>query len=442
MSRVDPSLEHRLKAAIADRKDELEQLASHLVSLDTTARAPEDPPRRESELQELLAERLRHAGSSVDIWEPAARDIACWARQVGTEELSFDGRPQLVARWAGDGDGRSLIFNGHIDVVAAEPIERWSVPPFAGEVVDGRLVGRGAADMKGGIAAMVIAAETVIAECGPLAGDLIVNTVTDEESTGAGTLACIAAGLTADAVVVPEPTGFDVWVACRGSLTPTFRVIGRAGHAELPQPSWRDGGAVNAIEKLRVVLDAVESLRKSWLNCDQERHSFLSPGTIVPVLVNGGEWFVTYPAEASLTCELMYLPASADEHGEGRTKERELTEWIMRAVERSGDEWLIEHPPEIEWGSDIPPAEIDPSHPLVGTVSAAAVDVGLQTRLAGFDSWYDGASFVRTRGIPAVAFGPPETASAHVVDESVAVDDLVRCAQALALTAVRWCGIA
>lgn len=439
MSAGDSSLERRLLAAIADRRDEFERLACELVAFDTTARMPGDPPRREADLQELLGERLRRAGAAVEVWEPEPRAIAPWARQIGVEELSFEGRPQLVARWPGQGGGRSLILNGHIDAVAPEPLDRWSVPPFAGEVVDGRLIGRGAVDMKGGIAAMVIAAETVIAELGALGGELIVNTVTDEESSGAGALACIAAGLSADAVVVPEPTGFEVWVACRGSLTPTFRVRGRAGHAELPQPPWQDGGAVNAIEKLRVVLDAVEALRDSWHEREDQRHPFLAPGTIVPVLVDGGEWFVTYPAEARLTCELMYLPGSADEHGEGRLVERELVEWIERAVQESGDEWLIENPPEIEWSSDIPPAEIDPDHPLATTMSGAAADAGLATRLAGFDSWHDGASFVRTKGIPAVAFGPPETASAHTFDESVLVDDLVRCAEALALAAARWC---
>jgi acetylornithine deacetylase len=135
----------------------------------------------------------------------------------------------------------------------------------------------------------------------------------------------------------------------------------------------------------------------------------------------------------------MYLPAAADEHGEGRNVEREVIEWLERAVEQSGDDWLREHPPAIEWESDIPPAEIDADHPLALAMTAAAADAGLAPRVAGFDSWYDGASFVRAKGIPSVAFGPPETASAHVADESVAVADLTRCAEALALAAARWC---
>ena len=305
-------------AAVADRRDEIADLTQALVRFDTTARNPGDPPRDEAALQALLAERLRRAGAEVDVWEPLAQDVAPYAKQVG-EDLSFEGRPQLIARWAGAGDraGRSMVFNGHIDAVAADPVGRWTSGPFEARIVDGRIVGRGACDMKGGVAAMVIAAETVIRELGALPGDLLVNTVTDEESSGAGALASIAHGLRADAVIVPEPTSFDVWVACRGSLTPTIEVTGRPGHAELTQPHWTAGGAVNAIDKLGVVLDALRALRDEWRTRPDQLHPFLSPGTATPVLVSGGEWFVTYPALAQLTCELMYLPGRADDRGEG-----------------------------------------------------------------------------------------------------------------------------
>ena len=387
----------------------------------------------------MLAERLARAGAATELWEPAPTDIAPWARQIGTDNLSFSGRPQLIATWPGTGGGRSLILNGHVDAVAADPIAAWTVDPFAGEVIDGRLIGRGAVDMKGGVAAMVIAAEAVIAELGTLPGELIVNTATDEESSGAGTLACIAHGLSGDGVIVPEPTGFDIWVACRGSLTPTFKVVGRSGHAEMPQPPWQDGGAVNAIEKLRVLLDAVEDLRRAWASRPDQQHDLLAPATIVPVLVEGGEWFVTYPSAAQLTCEVMYLPRAADEYGEGRRVEDELVTWLDSVIERSGDEWLRNHPPTIEWASDIPPAEIDRTSPIAQGVGSAAAEIGLDPRVSGFDSWYDGASFIRTRGIPSVAFGPPDVSDAHAVDESVAIDDLVLCAKAIALAITRWC---
>lgn len=429
-------LANKIAVAVAAKRDEIADLAAHLVRFDTTARLPGDPPRQEAELQQMLAERLRRAGAEVELREPAPDDLTPWARQLGSD-LDFVGRPQLIARWLGSGEGRSMILNGHVDAVSAEPIEAWSVDPFAGTIEAGRLIGRGACDMKGGIAAMVVAAETVAASAGSLAGDLVVNTVTDEESSGAGALACIAAGLKADGVIVPEPTNFDVWVACRGSLTPTITVTGRPGHAELTQPDWREGGAVNAIEKLQVVLDAVVRLREHWRTSDAQRHPHLAPGTIVPVLVEGGEWFVTYPASCRLTCELMYLPQRADEQGEGTLVKAEFEQWLRKQTET--DPWLALNQPSIAWGSDIPPAEIAADSDLAAVTLEAATSSGASGRIAGFDSWHDGASFIRVADSPAVAFGPPSTQDAHTIDESVAIDDLVTCAQTIARAAVEWC---
>ena len=194
--------------------------------------------------------------------------------------LSFEGRPQLIARMVGRGGGRSLVFNGHIDVVSAEPRSEWASDPFVASVRDGRLYGRGACDMKGGIAAMVFAVETLSSLGVSLDGDLLVATNTDEESSGAGGTALVEHGLRADAGVVTEPTGFQTWIACRGSDYGVITVPGRPGHAEVRQPDWRLGGAVNAIEKAVVVLDAIASLRAAWasargcrIRCSRRRRS-------------------------------------------------------------------------------------------------------------------------------------------------------------------------
>src|SRR5207237_10403018 len=136
--------------------------------------------------------------------------------------------------------------------------------PFAPESRDGNLYGRGTCDMKGGIAAMVFVVEALASLGIALKGDVLVATNTDEESSGAGGTALVERGLRADAGIVTEPTGFDVWVACRGSEYCVVRVPGRPGHAEIRQPSWREGGAVNALEKATVVIDAIRSLRADW----------------------------------------------------------------------------------------------------------------------------------------------------------------------------------
>ena len=430
-------LEQRIAEAIAESRDELVELASALIRFDTTARDPGDPARDEAALQAHLGERLTAAGATVDIWEPRPDDVR--GRQVPFE-LDFDGRPQLVARFAGAGGGRSLLLNGHIDVVSGEPKERWSDDPNTPVVRDGKLYGRGACDMKGGVAAMVLAAE-VLARLGVrLAGDLIVNTITDEESTGAGGIASVAHGVRADAGIVPEPTAFDVWVACRGSVYPTITVEGRPGHAELLQPHWRDGGAVNAIEKAQIVLDAIRALREEWRTRSDLQHPYLSPPDIVPTLMHAGEWSVTYPASCEITSAVLFPPAFADAEGYGSRVREEVSEAIGRAC--AADPWLAEHPPSFAWAADIPPMEISPDDPIVATVLAASADAGEPSRLSGLDSWYDGATYTLSAGTPSIAFGPRSIAWGHTIDEYVPVDDLVRCAHAIALSAVRFCGTA
>jgi acetylornithine deacetylase len=435
--------ERRVCAEIERRRDEIVALASDLIGFDTTARNVGDPPRQEAALQEQLADRLRTAGAETDLWEPDAAQLQ--GKRLVPPGLDFAGRPQLVARRRGAGGGRSLLFNGHIDVVSAEPTDRWTSDPFAAEVRDGKLYGRGSCDMKGGIAAMVLAAETLHALGVELAGDLIVATNTDEESSGAGGAAIVERGLRADAGIVTEATGFDVWVACRGSEYARVRVPGRPGHAEVHQPDWRDGGAVNAIEKSTVVVDAIRSLRAEWAARDGLDHPYLSRPALLPTMARAGEWPVTYPAVCDLTIAVMYVPSQADAHGWGADVRREVEEWITR--ESAKDDWLAEHPPSIEWWPNgVMPLEIDESEPIVAVMQAATNDVGRPGELGGLDSWYDGATLTHLAGIPSIGYGPPGfdaagLSLAHVVDEYVPVDGLVACAQGLAVAAMRFCGV-
>ena len=147
---------------------------------------------------------------------------------------------------------------------------------------------------------------------------------------------------------------------------------------------------------------------------------------------------VSYPSSCRIVFHVAYLPVHADADRWGTAPEREIVERVERAAR--ADPWLAENPPVIEWAPEVPSAEVAPDHPVVEAVLGAAADVGRSGRVTGMDSWHDGATFTRFGGTPSICFGPGALATAHTIDESVPVEDLVRCAQALAVAALRFCG--
>jgi acetylornithine deacetylase len=424
------ALEQRVLEEVERRRDDLVELTSTLIGFDTRA---DDPPGEAAALQAHLASRLSDAGLEVELWEPEPDVVTGVAVPPG---FSFAGRPQLVTRRPGRGGGRNLLLNGHVDVVPPGPLEAWTAPPRSARLSAGRLHGLGACDMKGGVAAMVVAAEALGALSVGTAGDLLVNTVTDEESTGAGSAAMVARGLGADAGIIPEPTGLDVWTASRGAALATITVRGRSGHAGLARTGNDPAAAVNAIEVAAPLLSALRRLRDEWRSEDGGGHPLLGSGDIVPVWIEAGDWLVTHPSSCRLHCHVSFTPMQANPQGLGGPVRRQVEQRITEAAR--DDAWLSEHPPVVEW-SAVPTAEVPGEHPLVEVLRSAARDVGRNGRLASRTTWYDGVTFTRG-GIPTVACGPGDIAQAHSVDEFVPVDELVRAAQCLALAALRFCG--
>ena len=446
-------LERRVVETVQAMRGELVSLTSALVALDTTARDAGEPPRDEAELQSLLAARLASLGAEIDLWEPQPTGAG---GQFVPPGLDFVGRPQLVARLAG-GDGhragdsgdvagatpRSLLLTGHIDAVDVEPREQWSSDPFVATERDGLLFGRGANDMKGGLAALIVALEALHAAGVTPAGEIVFAAVTDEESSGMGSWSVVERfrerGLHPDAGLCAEPTEFEAWVACRGILKPRLTIPGRAGHSQEPQPGWREGGAVNAIDKLVPILTEVRRMNEDWRGRSDQRHPFLSAGDIVPVLVDGGTWDVTYPAFCHLTLDCHYLPAHWHESLGAEPVKAEIRERIDAAA--AADPWLAEHPIAWQWEWEVPPAEIAGDHPLVTTVLDTAAAFGHPSRPGGLDSWHDAATFTLHGGVPTFSYGPRGMNTAHAVNECVSIDELVDTAAIVAVAAMRWCGV-
>lgn len=432
LSHVDQALQylHRDPHRVAE-------ICRRLVRFDTVFEGPGASAHQERACQEWIAGFLAKLGFEIDQWEPSPAALA--DHPMYQPGLRWEGRPITVGTLAGTGGGRSLILNGHIDTVSAEPIDRWTFGPWEGSIVGDRLYGRGSADMKGGIAAALAAVEAAVRSDVRFAGDLIVQVVSDEETTGMGTIACIERGYRADGCLVPEPTSFETWVAYRGILYGSVRTEGRPAHAEIPQPHWRVGGGVSGIDAMRKILDGLDALNAEWRGRPDQAHRFLAPPSIVVTGITGGEFIASIPAHCHVDLDVTYLPGNSDEAGYGGHVRREIEEHIM--AWSASDPWLREHPPRVTWLQDYPPADMAPDHAFIQAVLHAAIGGGVPSRLAGLNSWADAASYARI-GVPAACFGPGSILRAHTVDEWVSISDLRTCAEVIVRLLVEWCGAA
>lgn len=427
-------------AWITTHAEELVELVRQLVRFDTTsvdlAPASSRTSNDEAALQAFVAGRLVALGAEVDQWEP---DPGIFSEHPMMPSWHhWRGRPLTVGVLRGGGAGRSLIINAHVDVVA--PGGGWTTPPFAADVRDGRVYGRGACDMKGGLGAALFALEA-LRGCGvDLAGDVIFEAVPDEETCAMGTVAAIARGYRADAGLVPEPTGNNLWIATRGLLHGTVTVAGRSAHAEVNQPHWRDGGGVNAIEKATRVLAALDELSSDWARRPEKRHPLLGVPRVQPTGIRGGTFISNVPESCEIDLNATYLPGDADPTGYGTVPRAEIEAAVAEGAGR--DDWLAAHPPSFRWYTDYPPSEIDPGAAIVEVVRSSARDLGVDARLEGIDTTYDGALLTRFAGTPSPAFGPGDLARAHAPDEWVGIDELILSARLYARVIPAWCGVA
>jgi acetylornithine deacetylase len=420
----------------------LVELVRSLVRFDTTSvdlsPGSAHTTNEEADLQAFVGERLRALGAEVDRWEPDAAELA--GHPMMPPWHHYRGRPLTVGTIRGAGGGRSLVVNGHIDVVDAGERSRWTSPPFEADVRDGRVYGRGAVDMKGGVGAALFALESLHA-CGVrLAGDVVFETVPDEETCAMGTIAAIARGYRGDAGLVPEPTRLNLWIATRGLLHGTLTVEGRSAHAEMNQPHWREGGGVNAIQKAAALLAALDGLTAGWEGREDKRHPLLGTPSVNPTIVSGGSFISNIPERCDVALNTTYLPVNADGDGYGSIPRGEIEEAVAAAAR--ADDWLAEHPPTWSWYTDYPPSEIDPASPIVAVAQEAGRALGIDVRAEGIDTTYDGALLTLFADTPSPAFGPGDLTRAHAPDEWVGIDELVLGARAYARAIPLWCGVA
>ncbi len=215
--------ERAIRKGVSDRSDQLDVLVSALVREQSTLGCEEGA-------QQIIARRLAGAGFAVERVEPDA-EAALADPYAGYPPLSYDGRSSIVGLRRGLGGGRSLHLSGHVDVVPVDDAEPWMHGPWDGVVSDGKVWGRGAGDMKGGLAAYLVAAEVVAETCPDTRGNLVFSSVIEEECTGNGMWSVIRAGYGADGTLIGEPTNLDLVHAETGVVWPRLTARGRAGHS-------------------------------------------------------------------------------------------------------------------------------------------------------------------------------------------------------------------
>jgi len=415
-------LEQQVLAAI-DEPGLLAALAE-LVAVRSLDGTPE-----EVEAQEVAATIMRRCGLDVQSWEI---DLpALYTHPACSWEVPRQRAIGVVGAIGADRGGRSLIFNGHLDVVPAGDPANWQFPPWQATIADGRVYGRGAVDMKAGVCCAIFAAKAIHDAGVRLRGRLQVQTVMGEEDGGLGTLAALVAGHTADAAVVIEPTELRVAPLQAGAHNFRLTVYGLAAHGCV-----REEG-VSAIEKFAPLHQAILELERA--RNERHRHPlfarYRTPYPICIGTVRAGTW-ASSEAE-SLVAEGRFGIAIGEQPMVAR---QELEAAVARAV--SADPWLRAHPPLLEWwGGTFDPAATPSDHQIVGAVAESYGAVtGAPALLEGMTYGADMRLLVNVGGIPTVLFGPGDVRVSHRPDEYVPIADMLACTRTLALTALRFCG--
>lgn len=354
------------------------------------------------------------AAGEANVAHALAREMRSFGMQVELEEVAPN-RPNVVGVLEGRAQGRTLMLCGHIDTVGVAGM----AAPFTPIARDGKLYGRGAQDMKGGVAAMVGAAR-VLAESGGLhAGKLILAGVVDEEYASLGAEALVKKWR-ADAAVVTEPTDLMIGVGHKGFAWVDIEVRGRAAHGSRP----REGR--DAIFRMGRVLAHLEELDRTL----QARtpHPILGTASLHASIIHGGRELSVYPDECVLQMERRTI------RGEnGATALREAEE-ILRLLQEQDHEFEASAKLSFERAS----YEIEAAHELPRLLEVALHQLGKQSTRGGLTFWTD-AAILGEAGIPTLIFGPGG-AGLHSIEEYVKLDEVLACRDALVQLTRGFCG--
>jgi len=421
---LDPGFERELLAACDTLQPELQRLLASLVRFPSVLG-------EEAAAQDYMEGLFQGMGLQVDRFAVDDRELqhmpgyapslGHWARH---DNVVGEYRPKVAT-------GRSLIFNGHIDVVPVGSADLWSAPPFEPVVRDGRMYGRGSGDMKAGIAAYVTAFLALRRLGYAPSAPVWFQSVVEEECTGNGALACLYRGYRADAALIPEPFDQSVLTAQVGVLWISVEVLGRPAHV------LDVSRGINAIEAAFALYRGLESLRDEW-NRPENRHPAFAevarPINFNLGRIEGGEWTSSVPTRCVMDIRCGFYPgvsvADAKKAVEARLAETAASPAL------SGVQYRVRYA-----GLQSEGVVVDRAQPVMETLVRAHEHVmGDEPRSFASTATTDIRVFNLYGDTPATCYGP-ESTHIHGIDESVSLESTRRVTQVLALFLARWCGI-
>lgn len=386
----------------------------------------------ERDVQEFLAEKFRDLELETDIFDPNVNEISSHPGYAPVE-WSYEGRPAVVGTWGNKGPkvGKSLILQGHIDVVSPEPVHLWDYEPWGSTIVDNKMYGRGIADMKSGVTAMIYAVQA-IKDCGlELSADVILQTVPEEECTGNGAVATLSKGYRADGVLIPEPFGLKAMTAQVGVIWVRVRVSGSGAHSIDAYES------LNPIDKAYVLIDALNKYREH-VNSAPKHPAFENMDQPLAVYVgtlHSGDWPSTVPSECTFEARIGLYPGQ-----DPKDVQEEVKEWLLQAA--SQDQWLKEETPEITFiGFRANGVVLDQDSELFNVLESSHQQVfGNELEYCAIACTTDVRVYNVFHDIPATCFGPIG-GNLHAPNEWVDLQSVKDCTKAYAAFILNWCGV-
>ncbi|WP_018922795.1 acetylornithine deacetylase [Salsuginibacillus kocurii] len=417
------SIKERLLAEVRERETEWLELVEELIRFET----PSPPARNTEEIQNYVAGQLRAAGCSIDEWELYPGDKVVVGTKRGTRSES----------------ARRLILNGHVDVAQVEEDEPWVRPPFDPVTEDGYVYGRGASDMKGGVAGMLFAMKLLQEHGIELPGDVYVQSVTGEEVGEAGTKSCCERGYEADFALVTDSS--DLQIQGQGGVVTGWVTVKskETFHDAQRRQMIHAGGGVHgasAVEKMAKVVQSLQELEQHWSVMKSYPGFPHGTTTINPAVIEGGRHAAFIADECHLWITVHYYP---NEHHDEVV--REIEDYLNALA--AADPWLRDNPLQFKWGGEsmiedrgevFPPLAIDEEWPGVQVLERAHAAVHGESAVKSMSQTVTDGGWFSDAGIPSVIYGPGNLENAHAVNERVSVDQLRRYIETLVCFLLDW----